>query len=261
MRGGGRGEVPRENNLRKTKPERRGEPVLSAKSKRDDKPVFEFPEFDKEEYIAKEFRDARTSQYVVILALLIALISYALVRVDEGNRIIGLFLIFLSIAGLKEFFTLLKVDTSAFEKKNWIGNSLLLFFAWFGMFTLLLNPPFYDMVDPHIDSIDIYSLSNMTEDNVTYSLEKTDTFQNNTEISLNASVMDNSKVENVTLTITFPNKQTETRSMWLTETKDDEYSAGRLKLDTEGTYTFTVNVIDNYDNTNNKSRSVQVQAS
>lgn len=233
---------------------------MSAKSKRDDKPIFEFPEFDKEEYIEKEFRDARASRIVIILAFLLAIISYTLVRIDESYRIVGLLLIFLAIAGLKDFFQLVKVDTSSFEKKNWIGNSLLLFFAWFGMFTLFLNPPFYDMVDPKVDSIDLYTIAtNETSGHVLFLLDDSPSF--NTNISINATAVDNSKVENVTLVITYPDKTEETRFMWKTGNRKDEYTGGFLILSQEGTYTFKVMIEDNYENSGERSHSIEIKSS
>lgn len=256
----------RESNLRKTKSERNGEPVLSAKSRRDDKPIFEFPEFDKEEYIAKEFRDAKVSRMVILLAFVIALVSYAFVRIDESYRIVGLLLIFLAVAELKEFYRLIRVDTSAFEKKNWIGNSLLLFFAWFGMFTLLLNPPFYDMIDPRVESIDVWTIgTNETSGNITYILDETPTLALNTNISINATAVDNSKVDHVILEIRYPgNNDTanpdETRGMLETGNEDDEYTGGTLKLAREGTYTFRVIVEDNFGNTGELIHSVRVES-
>jgi hypothetical protein len=232
---------------------------LSAKSRRDEKPIFEFPEFDKEEYIEKEFRDARVSRFVILLAVTIALLSYVLVTMSEDYRIVGLFLIFLAIASQKEFFLALKIDISAFEKKNWVGNSLLLFFAWFGVFTLLLNPPFMDLINPQVESIDVYTITNVTADNKTYSLDKSDTLLFNTTIAFNATVTDNSKVESVKLTIKYPDSVKEFRDMELTGVKDNEYTGGELTLNQEGTYTFTIEVVDNYDNTKTKIHSVQVQ--
>lgn len=232
---------------------------MSAKSRRDEKPIFEFPEFDKEEYIEKEFRDARVSRFVILLAVTIALLSYVLVTMSEDYRIVGLFLIFLAIASQKEFFLALKIDISAFEKKNWVGNSLLLFFAWFGVFTLLLNPPFMDLINPQVESIDVYTITNVTADNKTYSLDKSDTLLFNTTIAFNATVTDNSKVESVKLTIKYPDSVKEFRDMELTGVKDNEYTGGELTLNQEGTYTFTIEVVDNYDNTKTKIHSVQVQ--
>ena len=222
---------------------------MSAKSRRDEKPVFEFPEFDKEEYIEKEFRDAKASRMVIFLALAIAFISYGLVRIDTGYRIVGLLLIFGAVAMLKDFLQLLKIDISAFEKKNWIGNSLLLFFAWFGMFTLLLNPPFYDLIDPQVESVNFYTLVNETSDNVTY-LED-DAPALNSTISVNATVVDNNRVDAVSVTITYPDNTTkESRDLEKTKVKDrdDEYTAGTMVLSQRGTYTFTFFVEDGFGN-------------
>jgi len=230
---------------------------LSAKSRRDGKPIFEFPEFDKEEYIRKEFRDAKTSRMVIVLAMVIALISYGLVRIDSSLRIVGLLLVFMAVASLKEFFQMIRIDISAFEKKNWIGNSLLLFFAWFGMFTLLLNPPFTDMIDPKVESINLYSLYNETSDNVTYLNDPTPDL--NTNISINATVKDNSQVENVTLIIKYPDGREETRYMWETKARDDEYTGGLMRLDQEGSYAFTVKVEDDYGNKGEKTKTIKVE--
>jgi len=175
-------------------------------------------------------------------------------------------LIFLAIAGLREFYRLIRVDTSAFEKKNWIGNSLLLFFAWFGMFTLLLNPPFFDMIDPKVESIDLWTIgTNETTGNITYILDDSQNLPINSNISINASVVDNSKVEKVTLEIWYPDSNSttpdETRVMRKTGEKDDEYTGDTLKLAKEGTYKFRVIVEDNFENTGERTHSVRVESS
>lgn len=237
---------------------------MSVKTRRDEKAVFEFPEFDREEYIEKEFRDARTSRYIIGLAFLLAMVSYALVRVVGTSPIIGLILTLMAMGVLKEFFAFVKVDTSAFERKNWAGNVLLLFFGWFGILTLLLNPPFHDMVNPHIRSIDIYTVSgsNETAGSLNYSLETAENLPLHTRITINASVMDNNRVENVTLTITFPetaNRTAEKRHMEPTGNKD-EYTAGSLVLDIQGTYSFTIRATDDHGNTNQRTRTLTAQA-
>lgn len=231
---------------------------MSAKSRIKDKPAFEFPEFDKEEYIAKEFRDAKVTGVVILFALIIALVSYFIVRIDTGYRIVGLLLIILAELGLKDYFSLMKIDTSTFEKKNWAGNVLLLFFAWFGMFTLLLNPPFIDMVDPHVDSIVLYTIENETSENVTYLQDPNPTI--NTTISINATVVDNSKLESVVLYITLPDKNTTMRSMKKTGNKDNEYTGGTIYLDQKGTYEFRVLAEDDSGNKDEKTLIIVVGA-
>ena len=229
---------------------------MTAKSRRDERPVFEFPEFDKEEYISKEFRDAKLTGLVLIYALIVALVSYMLARVDTAYIKLGLLLIVLAELGLKEFFTLFKVKVSEFEKKNWAGSVLLLFFAWFGIFTLLLNPPFMDIVDPHVESIDLYTITNETADNVTYLRDNEPTF--NTTITINATVVDNSEVKAVILTIVQPDNTTLIHPMEKTG-NEDEYSWGNLTLSMRGTYIFRVHTEDEAGNTGEKEMRIDVE--
>ncbi len=231
---------------------------MTARSRRDDRPAFEIPEFDKEEYIQKEFRDARVSVATILLAIIVALISFALAKAGYST-IIGLLLIILAILMLKNYFPLFKIDISTFEKKNWIGSGMVLFFVWFGLFTMFLNPPFMDTIDPHVKSFDIYTVHNETGENTSYHKDPDLFF--NTTISINATVVDNSKVDSVILYITLPDNQTFVRTMNETGTKDNEYTGGTLKLDQQGTYVFRIEAKDTSDNTKGRTIRKEVKAS
>ena len=229
---------------------------MTAKSRRDEKTVFEFPEFDKEEYISKEFRDAKLTGLVLFYAVAVAIISYLLARVDSAYIKLSLLLIVLAELGLKEFFTFFKIKVSEFEKKNWIGSILLLFFAWFGIFTLLLNPPFMDIVDPHVKAIDLYTMSIDSEGNITYLRDNEPTI--NTTITINATVVDNCQVNTVILTIILPDNSTHIYSMERTES-ENEYSWGNLTLSLRGTYIFRVHAEDEAGNTGEREMRILVE--
>jgi len=114
------------------------------------------PEFDELEFMKKEMRAAKSTIIVVLWTLPAALISFGLtlagVAVVAGFAGIGMMFL------LKWILPLLKVDISAYKRKDWIGHGATFFFSWLAFWILLLNPPFADLTNPVILSVSVDSI-------------------------------------------------------------------------------------------------------
>ena len=100
--------------------------MAKKKGKREE--GFTFPEFDKEEFRQKELRDSKVILFAVFYALVIAVVSYYLVRMTSLERSVVLFG-FIAPFGLIKILPMI-VDTSEFERKNWFGPMFMS--SWLG---------------------------------------------------------------------------------------------------------------------------------
>jgi len=162
--------------------------MAKKKGKREE--GFTFPEFDKEEFRQKELRDSKVILFSVFYALVIAVISYSLVRMTSLERSVMLFG-FIAPFGLIKILPFI-VDTSEFERKNWFGPIFMSFLAWLGLFILFSNPPFNDIANPEFGVNEVY-----VEEGGEWNL--TTEINSDTPFVLIVSVKDNWKIDNVVM--------------------------------------------------------------
>tara|TARA_B100001250_G_scaffold202185_1_gene173356 strand:+ start:155 stop:847 length:693 start_codon:yes stop_codon:yes gene_type:complete len=162
--------------------------MAKKKGKREE--GFTFPEFDKDEFRQKELRDSKVILFAVFYALVIAVISYYLVRMTSLERSVML-LGFIAPFGLIKILPLI-VDTSEFERKNWFGPMFMSFLAWLGLFILFSNPPFNDISNPEFGVNEVY-----IEEDGQWNL--TTEIGSDTPFVLVVSVKDNWKIDNVVM--------------------------------------------------------------
>jgi hypothetical protein len=164
--------------------------MAKKKGKREE--GFTFPEFDKEEFRDKELRDSKVILFAVFYALIIAVISYYLVRMTSLERSVMLFG-FIAPFGLIKILPFI-VDTSEFERKNWFGPMFMSFLAWLGLFILFSNPPFNDIANPEFGVNEVY-----IEEDGQWNL--TTEINSDTPFVLVVSVKDNWKIDNVAMSV------------------------------------------------------------
>ena len=164
--------------------------MAKKKGKREE--GFTFPEFDKDEFRDKELRDSKVILFAVFYALIIAVISYYLVRMTSLERSVML-LGFIAPFGLIKILPFI-VDTSEFERKNWFGPMFMSFLAWLGLFILFSNPPFNDIANPEFGVNEVY----MEEDG---QWNLTTEINSDTPFVLVVSVKDNWKIDNVVMSV------------------------------------------------------------
>ncbi|MDG1545496.1 MAG: hypothetical protein P8R32_04535 [Candidatus Poseidoniia archaeon] len=162
--------------------------MAKKKGKREE--GFTFPEFDKDEFRQKELRDSKVILFAVFYAMVIAVISYSLVRMTSLERSIMLFG-FIAPFGLIKILPFI-VDTSEFERKNWFGPMFMSFLAWLGLFILFSNPPFNDISNPEFGVNEVY-----IEEDGQWNL--TTEIDSGTPFVLIVSVKDNWNIDNVVM--------------------------------------------------------------
>ncbi|MEE9151359.1 MAG: hypothetical protein V3U20_05945, partial [Thermoplasmata archaeon] len=95
------------------------------KEKKEEGYEFKMPEFDEEEYLKKEVRDARSLIVTFVYAVLIAVVSFGLTFVDAAlAALVG----FIGIVFLRHIYPIIGVDTTLIEKKQWAGNIIMYLF-------------------------------------------------------------------------------------------------------------------------------------
>ncbi|MEW6069533.1 MAG: hypothetical protein AB1485_02860 [Candidatus Thermoplasmatota archaeon] len=107
-----------------------------AKKEEKEKYKFVIPEFDENEYIRKEFVDAKQSLLVIGYALLFSLISLLLGKICfEAAVAVGL----IGIVGIKFLFIGAKIDVSKLDKKSWASAGFTYIITWIILWTIFAN--------------------------------------------------------------------------------------------------------------------------
>jgi hypothetical protein len=112
---------------------------------------FKVPEFDEHEYISLELRKSKMSFLAFLYALLIVVVTYFIYTLTHPDWrfpvVIGLF----SVAALPLIVNAIKLDTTGFDWKNWVGSGAVYILSWLAIFIIVVNPPFSDFSGPDIN--------------------------------------------------------------------------------------------------------------
>src|SRR5437867_3500708 len=95
-----------------------------------------------------EMKAARATIAVVLWTLPAAGLSYGLTL--AGIAVVAFFTGIGMLFLLKWVLPILRIDTSAYKRKDWLGHGVTFFFSWLAFWILLLNPPFADLTSPVI---------------------------------------------------------------------------------------------------------------
>lgn len=136
------------------------ETKMAKKRKKDkaEKEEYEFrpPDFDEKEFIKKELTDTKTLILTVVYAILFGIGAGVLMLVSEDLLGVAFMMGIAGIVSLKYFYSLIKVDTSTFQKKNWLGNTAVFFFTFLAIWVLVLNVPISDHAPPAVENVIIW---------------------------------------------------------------------------------------------------------
>lgn len=213
------------------------------KRKKEEKYEFKIPEFDEEEFLHKEIRNARTTIITIIYAIPIAIASLGLTLLNLAS--LGAILGIIGLASLKYMYPLLNIDTTLFEKKNWLGNGALFFFTWLAVWVMICNPPFYDLANPTIDNVEIWvekTPGSWTKMNETNELSLINIGEN---VNISAIITDNHGLESIMIFVTEPDNNI--ISDYMSKRTDNVYEYTQ-SYDQHGTYSFTIKAIDSSGN-------------
>jgi len=116
---------------------------------------FQMPHFDEEEFISEQKKKAKSSFLSFGFGILMGITS-SVIWISLGDSSIKWPVTFLlgicSIGFLIKIFQLFKINTSTFERKDWLGTGAFYFFTFLAFFIICINPPFYDGSPPVIDT-------------------------------------------------------------------------------------------------------------
>ena len=160
--------------------------------KKDRSAGWQEPEFDEVKFMRTEMKAARATIAVVLWTLPAAGLSYGLTL--AGIAVVAFFTGIGMLFLLKWVLPILRIDTSAYKRKDWLGHGVTFFFSWLAFWILLLNPPFADLTSPVILGV---SSPNFGSTACWGSLNITTP----RSITLNVTASDNVAVSAVTVTI------------------------------------------------------------
>jgi len=218
---------------------------------------FKTPEFDEEEYLRKEVRDAKALFVTFIFAALIGLASFGLTFVDVAlAALVG----FIAIVFLRHIYPLIGIDTTTLEKKQWAGNILMYLFTWLAIWILLTNPPFSDFASPIIEVDGVYFEADSGNWTRLNDSNKSD-IDFGTNISINVTIVDNEEVDKDTIRITIKIGEVEITPSGgdrMTRTGNNEYSYV-FSADPLRKYDYTITASDINNREASLSKSIDLQ--
>lgn len=123
-----------------------------------EKQEYEFrpPDFDEKEFLQKEIKDTKTAFATILLGGLFGLIAGVLSMISSSTVGVGFLLGVAGMFSLRYLYPALRIDTSAFAKKNWLGNAGTFFLTFLAIWVLLLNMPFSDHAHPTVEKVIVW---------------------------------------------------------------------------------------------------------
>lgn len=204
---------------------------LAKKRKRkEEQYVFKIPEFDREEFVRREIRDAKLSIATIIYAIIFTLLSYALNLYNVGIAFLA------GVAGiftLKFYYSSLGFTPEELEPKHLLGFAVLFFFTWLAAWILLSNPPAADYAAPEV-GIPLFTV----EEDGLWNEISSDQIPSGTPIRLYVSVHDNVEVNRVSVVISQIHGQVILKgNMSLDQTRDQYFYQFELE---KGDYRYRI---------------------
>jgi len=211
---------------------------------------FKIPEFNEEAFVKRERRNIKITVISFVFGIFIALISLGFWALLSGQGLRWLLILMVGILmapWLRYIFLRLNIDFTDFGKKNWFTTYATYFFTWLIVLIILCNPPFYDDEAPTIDAVSLPGVQ-YTDGNV----------------KIVARVIDNVKLKEVSLTLTYPDGTNTSPQLTFDDTNyiyscvyentgnlSGEYTYKITAVDTNnhksektGTFRFTDNILD-----------------
>lgn len=185
---------------------------LAKKRKREEEAEFQVPEFDRTAFMWKEIEAAKAALVTIAYAFVIGLISYSLTVLGYGYAAAPLGL--LALYGLRHVYPYLKLDTSKFDRKTWLGNGAIFIFAWLAFWVLLLNPPFLDISPPVIQQV---MVPGAVPENLSPGVQASLSLGTNSSFQITVLAQDNVRLERVEITV-------DSTTFTMTALGNDEYS-------------------------------------
>lgn len=172
--------------------------MAKKRRKEKEKEVFRRPEFDEVEFMKKEITNTKIAIITIVFAIPIGVVSYliTLVNLPVFAFLVGVASIFL----LRYVYGLSHIDTTKFEKKDWLGNGAMFFFTWLAVWVLILNMPFTDLTNPTIKDIRVDGCDRIPGTSKDYTCPLGT--NSSKDVRITARVTDNSGIQSVRIYVT-----------------------------------------------------------
>ena len=134
--------------------------MAKKRRKSDDEPEEEYefrpPEFDEKEFIRKELGETRSVIFTVVYAIVLGAVAGLLSAADRAFMGPAFLIAIAGMVSLKWVYPMFKIDSKAFQKRNWLGNIGTFFFTFLAIWILLLNQPFADFAQPTVKDVTVW---------------------------------------------------------------------------------------------------------
>lgn len=115
---------------------------------------FEFPEFDKVEYMKGEINKGKSVLMTMAIAPIFSYLSLFIFELTM-EWTLGFIMFIPGLFLLGPAHNLIKVDVSQFGKKEYFMNGAMFFVTWFVVWIILMNPPFNDFAAPSVQRFEV----------------------------------------------------------------------------------------------------------
>jgi hypothetical protein len=134
--------------------------MAKKRRKSDDEPEEEYefrpPAFDEKEFIRKELGETRSVIFTVAYAIVLGAVAGLLSAADRAFMGPAFLIAIAGMVSLKWVYPMFKIDSKAFQKRNWLGNIGTFFFTFLAIWILLLNQPFADFAQPTVKDVTVW---------------------------------------------------------------------------------------------------------
>ena len=134
--------------------------MAKKRRKSDNEPEEEYefrpPEFDEKEFIRKELGETRSVIFTVVYAIVLGAVAGLLSAADRAFMGPAFLIAIAGMVSLKWVYPMFKIDSKAFQKRNWLGNIGTFFFTFLAIWIILLNQPFADFAKPTIKDVTVW---------------------------------------------------------------------------------------------------------
>ncbi len=131
---------------------------MSKRKKQEEEEVedFEFPEFDRADYMKGEINKGKSILATMAIAPLFSYVSMVIFELTM-EWTLGFVMFIPGLFLIGPIHNLIGVDINRFGKKEFFMNGAMFFFTWLVIWVLLMNPPFNDFAPPSVErfSVDV----------------------------------------------------------------------------------------------------------
>lgn len=135
---------------------------MAKKKKVEEEFTFVPPDFDEKEFIEKDLTDSKVVIFVTVFGIIIGAVAAA-VTIYVSSILAFLIILVMSYALFKFILKALKVDTSTYQRKDYLFKGGTYLITAIALWILLLNPPFAYTTPPSIhgpDAVKMFQLTN-----------------------------------------------------------------------------------------------------